>query len=72
MTLILSPQTQLILFADRLNYRDIRVKFNKSRSNDSGDMEQTRNSKVNLLTLKFYLVAESWAVFIDSLRETFE
>ena len=37
--------------AHYLTQRNIRVKFNENCLKDSGDMERTRNSRVNPLTL---------------------
>ena len=45
--------------AHRLTERDIWVKFNENRPKSSGDMERTRNSRVNPLTLTCDLDLES-------------
>ena len=37
--------------AHRLSERNVCVKFNENRPKGSGDIEQTRNSRVNPLTL---------------------
>ena len=46
--------------AHHLTKRNIRVKCHENRSKGSGDMERTRNSRVNLLTLTFIL--GSWVM----------
>ena len=51
MTLTLSLCSRVIGSAHRLAERNIWVKFNENRLKGSGDMEWTRNSMVNLLTL---------------------
>ena len=42
-----------------LTDRNIWVNFNENRSKDSGDMEQTQNSRVNPMILKCDLDLES-------------
>ena len=51
MTLTLSLCSQVIDSAHYLTKRNIWVKFNENRLNGSGDMERTRNSRVNPLIL---------------------
>ena len=51
MTLTLSLCSRVIGSAHYLTKRNIWVKLHKNRLKGSGDMEPTRNSKVNPLTL---------------------
>ena len=46
-TLTLSLCSQVIGSANHLTERNIWLKFNENRPNGSGDMEKTRNSRVN-------------------------
>ena len=48
------------------------MKLNENRSQDSGDMDQTRNSRVNPLTLTLTLNLGSWALHTILLRGTYE
>ena len=58
MILTLSLCSRVISSAHYLTQRNICVKFNTYRLNGSGDMEQTRNSRVNPLTLTCDLAIE--------------
>ena len=51
MTLTLSLHSRVIGSANRLTERNIWVKFNENHSKGSGDMEWTRISRVNSITL---------------------
>ena len=51
MTLTLSLGSLAMCSAHCLNLRNIWVKFDENRLKGSGDMERTRNSRVNHLTL---------------------
>ena len=59
MTLTVSLCCRVIGSAHYLNKINILVKFNESHLKGSGDMERTRNSKVNPLTLTCNLDLES-------------
>ena len=59
MTLTLSLCSRVIDSAYYLTKRNIWVKFNDNNIKGSGDMERTRNSRVNPLTLTFDLNLES-------------
>ena len=59
MTLTFSLCSRVIGSAHRLTERNILVKFNENRPKGSGDMERTRNSRVNPLTLTCDLYLES-------------
>ena len=47
----LNLRSRIMGSAQRLTERSIYVKFNENRSKGSGDIEQTRNSRVNPMTL---------------------
>ena len=51
MTLTLSLGSWVMCSAHRLTERNIWVKLNENRPKGTGNMERTRNSKVNPLTL---------------------
>ena len=58
-----------------LTERNLWVKFNENHSKGSGDMERTRNSRVNPMNLKCDLESgwlESLTLHIVSLRLTFD
>ena len=60
MTLTLTLGSWVMCSAHRLTERNIWVKFNENRPKKcSGDMEQTRNARVNPLTLTCDLDIES-------------
>ena len=59
MTLTLSLYTRVICSAHYLTQRNILMKFHENRLKGSGDMERTRNSRVDPLTLTCDLDFES-------------
>ena len=60
MTSTLSLCSRVIGSANYLTKKNIWVKFNENRLKGSGDMERTRNSRVNPLTLTLSL--GSWVM----------
>ena len=56
--------------AHQLNESNIQVKYNENHSKGSGDMEQTRNSRVNPMILNCGLESAK-VLLIVSLRLTF-
>ena len=62
MTLTLSLCSRVIWSAHYLTKRNIWVKMNENRLKGSGDMELTRNSRVNPFTLTLTLSLGSWVM----------
>ena len=59
MTLILCLCSRVMCSAHCFTERNIWMKLNENHSKGSGDMEQTRNRKVNPMILKYDLDLES-------------